>query len=86
MRQSSASLRPLSAGTPGASVWPTPRQMLGPFPSPRDADQPAITTVHVVSQLASSIHDAPSLRESADHDQRQENEPHVHAAAAEAHR
>ena len=34
MRQSSASLRPLSAGTPGASVWPPPRQMPGPSPSP----------------------------------------------------
>ena len=34
MRQSSASLRPISAGTPGASVWPSPRQMPGPSSSP----------------------------------------------------
>ena len=30
---SSASLRPLSADTPGASVWPSPRQMPGQSPS-----------------------------------------------------
>ena len=34
MRRSSASPRPLSAGTLRASVWPSPRQMPGPFPSP----------------------------------------------------
>ena len=34
--------------------------------------------------LASSTHETPSLRESGEQDQRQENEPHVHTAAAEA--
>ena len=34
MRRSSASLHTLSAGTPGASVWPSPRKMPGPSPSP----------------------------------------------------
>ena len=29
-----ASLRPFSANTPGASVWPSTRQMPGPSPSP----------------------------------------------------
>ena len=33
MRWSSASLRPLSTGTPGASIWPSRRQMPGPTPS-----------------------------------------------------
>ena len=60
MRQSSTSLRPLSAGTPGASVWPSPRQMPGPSPSPSpwDAGQPAATTRLVVGSLASSTHEA----------------------------
>ena len=44
MRWSSTLLRPLSASTPGASVWPSPRHMPGPSPSPWDADQPAATT------------------------------------------
>ena len=39
----------------------------------------------MVGPLASSTHKAPSLRESGEQDQRQENEPHVHAAAADAH-
>ena len=34
MCQSSMSLHILSAGTPGASVWPSPRQMPGPSQSP----------------------------------------------------
>ena len=37
------SLRPLSAGTPGDSIWPSPRQMPDPSPSPWSADQPAAT-------------------------------------------
>ena len=85
MRRSSASLHPLSAGIPGASFWPSPRQMPGPFLSPWDADQPAATTRNVVGPSASSIHEAPSLRVSGEQDQRQENEPHVHTAAADAH-
>ena len=85
MRQSSGSLRPLSTSTPGASIWPSPRQMPGPSPSPWDADQPAATTRHVVSPLTSSTHEAPSLRESGEQDQGQENEPHVHTATADAH-
>ena len=40
---------------------------------------------HVVSPLASSTHETPSLRESGEQDQRQENEPHVHTAATDAH-
>ena len=55
MRWSRMSLPPLSTGTPGASVWPSPRQMPGPSPSPRDADQPAATTRHVVGPLASPL-------------------------------
>ena len=47
--------------------------------------QTAATTRHVVSPLASSTHEAPSQRESGEQDQRQENEPHVHTAAADAH-
>ena len=35
--------------------------------------------------LASSTHKTPSLTESGEQDQRQENEPHVHTAAADAH-
>ena len=85
MHRSSASLHPLSAGTPGASVWPSPRQMPGPSKAPRDANQPATTTRHVVSPLASSTHEAHSLRESGEQDQHEENEPHVHTAAVDAH-
>ena len=77
MHWSHASLRPLSAGTPGVSVWPSP--------SPKDADQSAATTRHVVGPLASSTHEVPSLRKSGELYQRQENEPHVHTAAADAH-
>ena len=33
---------------------------------------------HVVGPLASSTHETPSLKESGEQDQRQENEPHVH--------
>ena len=71
---------------PGASVWPSPRQMPGPSPSPWDADQPAATTRHVVRPLATPTHEAPSLRDSREQDQRRENEPHVPTAAADAHR
>ena len=39
----------------------------------------------MVGPLASSIHEAPSVRESGEQDQRQENESHVHTAAADAH-
>ena len=39
----------------------------------------------MVGPLASSTHKTPSLIESGEQDQRQENEPHVHAAATEAH-
>ena len=85
MCQSSASLRPLSAGTPGASVWPSPKQMPGPSQSPSDADQPSATTRHVVSLLASSTHEAPLLRQSGEQDQHQENKPHVHTDAAVTH-
>ena len=83
MCQNSAS-RPLSTGTPGASVWPPPRQMPGPSPSILDADQPAVMS-HVVGLLASATYEAPSLTESGEQDQRQENEPHVHTAAADSH-
>ena len=69
-RWSSASLLPLFSGTPGAFVWPSPRQMPGTSPSPWDSDQPAATTRHVVGPLASSTHEAPSLRESGEQDQR----------------
>ena len=58
--------------------------MPGPSPSPGVADQPAATTRHVVSPLAST-HEAPSLRDSGEQDQRQENEPHVQTATADAH-
>ena len=85
MRRSSASLRPLSVGTPGVSVWLSTRQMLGRSTSPRDADQPAATTRHVLGPLASSTHEAHSLRESGEQDQHQENEPHVNTAATDAH-
>ena len=43
-----------------------------------DADQPAATMRHMVGPLASSTHDAPSLRESGEQDQHQENELDVH--------
>ena len=66
---------------PGASVWPFPRQTLDSSP-----DEPAATTGHVVSPLASSTHEVPSLRESGEQHQHQENEPHVHTAAADEHR
>ena len=46
MRQSSASLLTLSAGTPGTSVCPSPRQMPCQFPSSWDTDQHAVTTRH----------------------------------------
>ena len=85
MCQNSVSLRSLSAGTPGASVWPSPRQMPGPSPSLWDAGHPAATTRHVVGPLASSTHETPSLRESGEQDQRQENEPHVLTVATDAH-
>ena len=39
----------------------------------------------LVGPLSSSTHEAPSLRESCEQDQRQEKEPHVHTAAADAH-
>jgi len=58
MCQSSTSLCPLSASTPEASVWPSPRQMPGPSPSPWDADQPAATTRHSVGPFSSSTHEA----------------------------
>ena len=35
--------------------------------------------------LASSTHEAPSLRESGEQDQHQENEPHVHTTADDTH-
>ena len=38
-----------------------------------------------LAKLASSTPEAPSLRESGEQDQRQENEPHVHTATANAH-
>ena len=38
----------------------------------------------MVGPLASSTHEAPALRESGKQDQRQENEPRVHIAAADA--
>ena len=41
---------------------------------------------NMVGPLASSTHEAPSLRESAEQDQPQENEPLVYTAAANAHR
>ena len=82
MRRSSTLLRPLSSGTQGASVWQSLRQKPGPSPSPWDTDQPAATTRHLVSTLATTT---PSLRESGEQDQCQENEPHVQAAAADAH-
>ena len=78
------SLRPLSASTPRASIWPPPQAEAWPTPS-QDADQPAATTRQVVGQLASSTHETPSLRECDEQDQQQENEPHVHTAAADAH-
>ena len=34
---------------------------------------------------AASTHEAPSLRKSREQDQRQENEPHVHTTATDAH-
>ena len=40
----------------------------------------------MVGPLASSTHEAPSLRESGEQDQPQENDPHVDTAAADAHR
>ena len=43
------------------------------------------TMGHVVGPLASSTHETPSLRESGKQDERQESEPHVHTAAADAH-
>ena len=52
---------------------------------PQADDQPAATTRHVVGPLASSTHETRSLRESGEQDQRKENEPHVHTAAADAH-
>ena len=72
MCRSSTSLHPLSAGTPGASIWPSPRQMPSLSPSPWDADQLAATMRHVVGPLASSTQEAPSLRESGEQDQRQD--------------
>jgi len=39
----------------------------------------------VVGPLASSTHEAPFLNESGGQDQHQENEPHVHTAAVDAH-
>uniref|UniRef100_A0A8C4X1V8 Uncharacterized protein n=1 Tax=Eptatretus burgeri TaxID=7764 RepID=A0A8C4X1V8_EPTBU len=45
--------------------------------------QPAATMRHVVGPLASSTHETPSLRESGEQDQSQENEPHVHTAATD---
>ena len=39
----------------------------------------------MVNSSASSTHEASSLRESDEQDQRQENEPHVRTAAADAH-
>ena len=83
--QSSASPCPLSTGTSGASTWPSSRQMPGPSPTPSDVDQIAATTRHVIRPLASSTHEAPSLRESGEQDQHQENDPHVHTATADAH-
>ena len=85
MLRSGASLCPLSAGIPGASVWPSPRKMPGPSPYPGDTDQPAATLRHVIGPLAFSTHKAPSLRESGEQDQHQQNEPHVHTDAADAH-
>jgi len=55
-----------------------PGRCLAHPPSPSEADQPGATTRHVVGPLASSIHEAPSLSESGEQDQHQENEPHVH--------
>ena len=46
--------------------------------------QPTETTRHVGGPLAST-HEASSLRESGEQDQHQENDPHVHTAAADAH-
>ena len=40
---------------------------------------------HMVCPLASSTHEAPSLKESAEWDQHQENEPHIHTVAANTH-
>ena len=85
LRRNSASLHLLSAGTPGASIWPSTMQMPGPSPSPWDADQPAAIMRQMVGPLALSTHEAPSLRESVYQDQHQENEPHVHSARADAH-
>ena len=84
MRQSSASLRLLSAGTPRASVWPSSSQMPGPSLSPENVDQSVATMRNVVGPLASSTHEVHSLRESGEQDQCQENEPRVHTAAADA--
>ena len=39
---------------------------------------------NIVGPLASSTHETPSLRESCEQDQHQENEPHVHMAATDA--
>ena len=41
---------------------------------------------HVVGPLVSYTHEAPLLRESGEQDQRQENEPYVHTALADAQR
>ena len=85
MCRSSASLRPLSAGTPGASVWPSPKQILA---HPHIQEMP-INLLQPrgmwLAHLATSTHEDPSLRESGEQDQHQENEPHVHTAAADAH-
>ena len=56
-----------------------------PIPTSLDADQLAATTRHVVSPLASSTLEAPSLRQSFEQDQHQENEPHVQADTSDAH-
>ena len=55
------------------------------IPISLNADQPPATMRHVVSPLASSTQEAPSLIESGEQDQHQQNELHVHTASADAH-
>ena len=69
--------RGLRLAIPQADAWPIPISLR--------CRSTAATTRHLLSPLASSTHGTHSLRESGEQDQRQENEPHVHTAAADTH-
>ena len=69
----------------GAPLIPADGQTCVSGPSPCDTNQPAVTMRHVVSMFAFTTHEAPLLRESGEQDQHQENEVHIHIAAADTH-